>query len=206
MVRMPVIASHVRHGRLERFLRSWGPVPDAELAKAHHIFRSRDVPRRTTLVRAGDIYQQVVFVVSGLVRIYDLNESGIERTKAFRGEDQLACVFSAVAQREPSRSFIVTVEDSQTLVASRQAFEELTAGHPVWPGIIGAIVTSLYVEEERRHSELLMDDAPTRYRNFLTREPELAARLTQRLIASYIGITPVALSRIARKFRNVDRG
>ena len=51
-------------------------------------------------------------------------------------------------------------------------------------------------EEERRHQELLTEDATTRYRAFVTERPALAARLTQRQIAAYIGVTPEAVSRI----------
>ena len=45
-------------------------------------------------------------------------------------------------------------------------------------------------------AEFLLDNAATRYANFQTRYPGLELRLTQYHIASYLGITPVALSRI----------
>jgi CRP-like cAMP-binding protein len=54
----------------------------------------------------------------------------------------------------------------------------------------------LFRDEERRHRQLLTEDATTRYRVFVTEQPRLAARLTQRQIASYVGVSPEALSRI----------
>jgi CRP-like cAMP-binding protein len=59
----------------------------------------------------------------------------------------------------------------------------------------------LFLDEERRHRELLTEDATTRYRTFLATEPGLVARLTQRQVAAYVGVTPEALSRIRTALR-----
>ena len=53
--------------------------------------------------------------------------------------------------------------------------------------------------KEQREAEFLLGDALTRYRNFRRRYPGLEARLAQYHVASYLGITPVALSRIRKK-------
>lgn len=54
----------------------------------------------------------------------------------------------------------------------------------------------LFMEKEEREIELLSADAKSRYRVFVTRYPELSGRISQYHIASYLGITPEALSRI----------
>jgi CRP-like cAMP-binding protein len=53
--------------------------------------------------------------------------------------------------------------------------------------------------KEEREKELLLDDAETRYRSFLKEFPAGQHRLKQHLVASYLGITPVGLSRIRRR-------
>ncbi len=54
----------------------------------------------------------------------------------------------------------------------------------------------LYVKLDQRESELLLDDAATRYLKFLAEYPGLVHRVKQYHIASYLGITPESLSRI----------
>lgn len=57
----------------------------------------------------------------------------------------------------------------------------------------------LYIKKETREAEFLLDDAETRYQRFQSSYPGLEERLTQYHVASYLGITPVALSRIRNR-------
>jgi CRP-like cAMP-binding protein len=52
---------------------------------------------------------------------------------------------------------------------------------------------------EEREAEFLIDSAPTRYQHFRQQHPGLEDRIPQYQIASYLGITNVALSRIRKK-------
>jgi len=65
-----------------------------------------------------------------------------------------------------------------------------------WQEVAARYAEMLFAEKERREREFLSDDAATRYRTFLADSPDLESRLPQYFIASYLGITPVALSRI----------
>ncbi|MGX6603416.1 Crp/Fnr family transcriptional regulator [Micromonosporaceae bacterium Da 78-11] len=178
--------------------RRWAPVPDPELAKAHALFQPRRVPARTLLQRAGEPSTQVSFIVRGLTRLYLLGETGVERTKAFRAEGDLVCAYAAALGGRPAREFIETLEPTELLTARREAFDELCAGHPSWAAVLAAMTERLFLDEERRHRELLTTDAAQRYHGFVAARPELAVRLTLRQIAAYVGVTPEALSRIRR--------
>jgi len=59
-----------------------------------------------------------------------------------------------------------------------------------------------FILKEQREAALLLDDAETRYRQFLSDYPGLDKRIAQYHIASYIGVTPVTLSRIRKKMRS----
>jgi CRP-like cAMP-binding protein len=186
---------------LDRGFRRWGAVPDGELAKAHAIFRPSHTPARTLLQRAGEPEANVSFVLTGLTRMYYLADDGVERTKGFRAEGALVCSYAATLRSAPSHLFIETLEPCDLLTASRPAFAQLCAGHPAWAAVLAAMTEQLFLDEERRHRELLTEDATTRYRTFLATEPGLVARLTQRQVAAYVGVTPEALSRIRTALR-----
>ncbi|QBD76611.1 Crp/Fnr family transcriptional regulator [Ktedonosporobacter rubrisoli] len=184
------------------FLRAWTAVPDRELAKAAEIFQPAAVPRGTIFLHAGEIPQTISFIVSGLARLYYIEPSGLERTKAFRLENQFVCAYSALLRGEPSRLFIQMLEPSSLLIAPYQAYQRLAAGHVCWQQVSLKIAEWLYVEQEQRQSELLLDDATTRYLKFLAEYPGLTTRVKQLHIASYLGITPVSLSRIRAQLSN----
>jgi CRP-like cAMP-binding protein len=181
---------------LDRGLCRWGDVPDDELAKAHRIFRPETVPARTLLQRAGDPATRLWFIVRGLVRMYYVSADGVERTRGFRAEGELVCSYASALRGEPSPQFIEALGPCQLLGAPRTAFAELCAGHSSWAAVLSAMTERLCLDEERRHRELLTDDATRRYHAFLAAEPSLASRLTQRQIAAYVGISPESLSRI----------
>jgi CRP-like cAMP-binding protein len=181
---------------LDEGFRRWGAMPDAELAKAHAIFQPRRVPAGTLLQRAGEPVEHVSFIVRGLARLFYVGDGGIERTKGFRAEGELVCSYSAALRDIPSQQFIETLEPAELLTAHRPAFARLCAGHPSWAEVLGAMTERLFLDEERRHRDLLTEDATARYVAFVTERPALAARLTQRQIAAYVGVSPETLSRI----------
>ena len=184
------------YGALDQGFRQWGPVPAAELARAHRIFHPRWAPARTLLQRAGAPVVQVSFIVRGLTRMFYVGEGGVERTKGFRVEGELVCSYAAALRDASSQQFIEALEPCELLTAHRPSFVRLCAGHPAWATVLGAMTERLFLDEERRHRQLLTEDATTRYRVFVTEQPTLAARLTQRQIAAYVGVSPEALSRI----------
>ncbi|WIN00292.1 Crp/Fnr family transcriptional regulator [Actinoplanes oblitus] len=179
-------------------LRRWAPIPDAELVKARAVFRPRWVAAGTVLQRAGEPSRDVSFVVRGLTRMC---YPGVERTKGFRAEGDLVCSYAAVLREVPSELRIEAVEACELLTAGRAAFDRLCAGDPAWQAMLSAMTARLFLDEERRQRDLLTIDATGRYRAFLAEQPELAARLTQRQIAAYVGVSPEALSRIRHTLR-----
>lgn len=186
------------------FLRGRGDFPSGELAKTRRLFRPVTLARYAFLTRAGDPLDRVAFVARGLLGLHYAGRDGTERTQGFRAEGQLVCAYGAALRGEPADLFIRALEESVLLVASRTAFEGLRAGHPAWRDLTRRLTEDLYLRQERRQRELLLDDAATRYLSFLKEEPAVARRLTQRQIASYIGVTPVALSRIRARLTSVN--
>jgi CRP-like cAMP-binding protein len=59
----------------------------------------------------------------------------------------------------------------------------------------------IFIEKEQREREFLSENATQRYINLIKQEPKFESRIPQHLIASYLGITPVALSRIRKRLK-----
>jgi len=187
---------HAASQQLTHYLCSLADIPPAEIEKAIRIFQPHSLPKGFFLLRAGEIPQTLSFVVSGIVRLYYITPAGIEVIKSFRTENHFVAAYSALLQGIPSRIFLQTLERTSLLVASYRAYRELAAGHQCWQTIDLRLAEWLYVKLDQRESELLLDDATTRYLKFLDEYPGLVHRVKQHHIASYLGITPVSLSRI----------
>lgn len=180
-------------------LQQFTAVPDAELAKARGLFCPVQFDKGIFVVRAGETPDTIAFVVSGLLRLFYNDADGKEFTKSFCTENSFLASYSSLLLNKPSRIFIETLEESTLLIANYADYQTLADEHPCWQIINRKLAEMLFIKKELRESELVLDDATTRYRNFQAEYPGLENRVKQYHIASYLGITPVALSRIRKQ-------
>jgi CRP-like cAMP-binding protein len=156
------------------------------------------------LVRAGEPMRDFFFIISGLVRYYYSTENGKEFNKAFTLENNFVGSFGADVAQEPCRFSIQALEQTEALVIPVQVIREGYDRHHCWERVGRKIAERVAVSKELREGEFLLDSAETRYRRFLATYPGLAERINQYHIASYLGITDVALSRIRKNIGMID--
>ena len=157
------------------------------------------------LVRAGDVANNFYFIVRGLVRFFYSTEDGKEFNKHFAMENGFAGSFQSLVLHQPCGFFIQALERTETIVLPNQLLCELYERHSCWERLGRKNAENLALVKESREKELLLDSLEIRYRRFLKEYPGLADRVPQYHIASYLGVTDVALSRI-RKKSNINQG
>jgi CRP-like cAMP-binding protein len=135
-------------------------------------------------------------VLSGLLRHYYTDARGRESVKAFRGPLELSGPYAELIQGRPSRTFIEALTPVELFVfryadvdAAAQTSLELSL-------LLRRFGELQFVAKEQREYEFLQLSAEERYQQIRGRFAELMQHIPQHQIASYIGITPVALSRI----------
>jgi CRP-like cAMP-binding protein len=101
-------------------------------------------------------------------------------------------------EETPSAEYIEAVTDCRILVFSKQDFTELAALIPGWQDLFVKITSYVLENKLRVTSNMLAQDAQTRYLNFIDHYPGLVNRVPLAMLASYLGITPSSLSRIRK--------
>lgn len=167
--------------------------------------RPRELARGEHILRAGETATGVFVVVRGLLREYFVLADGTERTKAFVAEGEFSGSLADLLSGEPSRAFIVADEPTRVLVATHAAYRALEAASPAWERFGRRVLEALLLRKAEREYELLGLDAAERYARFALRYPGLEARVAAKHVASYLGITPVHLSRLRRARRHAAR-
>lgn len=185
-------------------LGSFAEIPDEEWAKAVLTLRHIHLKKNEYFIRAGATPDKMACIVSGIFRVFYVTESGEERILAIRDEGRMLSAFSAILENTVSWYDIQALEDSDLLYINLNQYLDEIPWHPCWQTIYAKYVQMLFVEKERRESEFLSDDAETRYRKFRERFPGVEDRIRQYHVASYLGITPVALSRIRKRLRESE--
>ncbi len=158
-----------------------------------------DIGKNSLFLRQGDEVNRFGLIKEGLFRIYCNDLSGDEKTLAFRGTGQFLAGFSPYLENRDIWYSMQALEDSRVITFGFSDYQQLT--EHCWNELIKNYVTRLFIEKEERERSLLLDDASTRYLNFIEAHPGYESRISQYHIASYIGITPVSLSRIRSRMK-----
>ncbi|OUS26182.1 hypothetical protein A9Q99_19595 [Gammaproteobacteria bacterium 45_16_T64] len=157
---------------------------------------------KTYLHDADAVATDIFFICKGLVRIFYITEDGKEYNKTFGEEGAMLGAIQSAVKAEPSRYHIQALEPVIALSIPIEQLNRLYAESLVWANIGRKAMESLAVRKEKREAQFLLDSAESRYRQFLEDSPQLIARLPLYHIASYLGITDVALSRLRRKIHS----
>lgn len=164
-------------------------------------FETRDLEPGEFFLRAGDVSDRLCFVNSGLLRFFYTTPDGREFNKSFSRENDFAGAYSAWLTGAPARFSIQALEPCYLLVARFDTIVALFDRYTCWQKFGRLLAEQLYIKKEQREAEFLLDDAETRYRAFQRQYAGLEERIAQYQIASYLGITPVALSRIRTRIK-----
>jgi CRP-like cAMP-binding protein len=156
----------------------------------------KSIKKGEILQRAGEQQPKAYLVTHGLLRVYMIDEKGKEHVFMFAPEDWIAGDIGAIVNEDSSQLFIDAIEDSEIeIIQSR------------FPEDVAHLGVDFYVSELKRSFKrvavlqkrvlmLLSNSALTRYQDFVETYPNIVERVPQKMIASYLGVTPEALSKI----------
>lgn len=188
--------------QLSEVLRNYYDIPDQELDKIYGLFYPCKLKKGEFFVRSGYMSDSIGFILTGLLRYFYTDKNGVEYTKAFAAENDFAVSYASMLLKKPSAFSIEALENTELLCINYSDWEKLLDNVPCWNIVARKVVEKVYIMKQMREIELLLEDAQSRYIHFLDQYPMLHKRLKQHYIASYLGISPVTLSRIRRKMSN----
>ena len=160
------------------------------------LLKEEKVVRKTFLLQEGQLCRNIFYVQSGTIRAYYTDKSGKESTIMFAIADwwitDMYCFINAL----PAMLNIVALEDSVILQLQKKDWEQLLQTKPVFEKYFRVLMQNAYIREQLRIIQNLSISAEERYDNFLLKYPQVVKQVTQKQIASYLGITPEFLSTI----------
>ncbi|MGP8215957.1 MAG: Crp/Fnr family transcriptional regulator [Bacteroidia bacterium] len=160
------------------------------------IFTPKKIPKGTIILREEEICQNYFFVTKGCLRSYIIDENAKEHIIQFAPENWWISDQNSIMKLEPAMFFIDAIEDSEVLVADRDFNDQFSAILPNGSLVIKTLNLNSYKSMQKRVITLLSASAEDRYLEFIKTYPTIAARVPQKMIASYLGIAPESLSRI----------
>ena len=155
--------------------------------------------------KKGEIIQQpnqlkanAIFVKKGLIRSYIIDSTGKEHIYMFASEGWITGDIGAVEFNEPTTLYIDCLEDSEVVFLKSDHLKEADLSKDKLLQNMKKMSRNLG-KMQRRILMLIGSPAVDRYNYFLETYPELPNRVSQKMIASYLGIMPQTLSTIRSK-------
>jgi CRP-like cAMP-binding protein len=180
-------------------------LPNPVWAEFEQLCSVRRLTRGEHLAFAGDRFQDLLFVADGLLRFYYTDAAGRERNKSFDPAGTFCGPIASYLYDEPTPYSIQALEPSIVLSIGWRAFVNLCERRREMERALLRLLAEVLARKERRERMFLELDPPARYLAFLKESPELAERLPNYHIASYLGITEVSLSRIRGRLARAKR-
>lgn len=153
------------------------------------------VKKGTVLQVKGDRVMNDYYVTKGLLRSYTIDEKGKEHIFMFASEDWLMSDIESQVYDKTAELYIDALEDSEVEKIDRKAFKEVNVARYFDGDELNKLLKRVAVLQ-RRVLLLMSATAIERYEHFLETYPGIVQRVPQKMIASYLGITPEGLSKI----------
>jgi len=161
-----------------------------------------EVRKGDTFIRFGRTDKRIGFVISGLFRGVAF-ENDEEQTLWFSSELDIIASYISILHNEPSNLNTEALEDSRVFVIDYEVIRNQAKKDLELSNSLLKMMEQLLLESYKRLEKYIFYSPEDRYRRILEDKPEILNRVSQKLLASYIGITPVSLSRLrARMHRN----
>ncbi|MFD2968405.1 Crp/Fnr family transcriptional regulator [Sphingobacterium bambusae] len=152
-------------------------------------------------VESGRVCARLGFISDGVCRSCYYDKLGNDFTRYFIYEGRFVGDVNGYLDQSPALEYIEAITDCTLLTLNRADFAILETSIVGWSAIFAKLNAQVLENKMKMASNMLVQDAHTRYLNFLDHYLGLGNRVPQSMLASFLGITPSSLSRIRRQVK-----
>ncbi len=165
-------------------------------AEIKDCFVLKTFKKKEFLLQNGITSKHEFFVVDGCVRTFITDLNGIEHNIMFSIENWWCGDLKSFINHTSSSYSIQALENTVVLAINRNDWEKLTEQSEVFSSYTRSLFLIAVIAQQNRLVQNLSLTAIERYQYFISKFPALSQRISQKHIASYLGITPEFLSHI----------
>ncbi|MBK7432940.1 MAG: Crp/Fnr family transcriptional regulator [Chitinophagaceae bacterium] len=181
--------------QLFQYFKKFNPLDKEAREAIEAISHTVTIKKNQDLQPIGHTCKTIYFIKKGMARIYYYKD-GIDITDSFAFENKIIVRVESLFTGKPSRKAIQAMEDSEIIAIDAAKLFKLYDRYPGIERLFRKIFEASHVETVNRIEGIQFHSAEERYKALLSEAPDIIKRVPLKYIASYLGITPVSLSRI----------
>lgn len=163
-----------------------------------HLFKRLEVPAKKILLQEGQVSKTMFLIEKGCLRTW-INNNGKEITTQFFFEGDGVSSIESFLTNQPSLYSIESLEPCALQTISKKDFQHAIENSPELKKKLEEHLYKRFFHSQRLLYSLLKNNPRQRYEELVKLYPHIVQRVPQHYIASYLGITPVSLSRIRNR-------
>jgi len=172
---------------------------DEEIAHFKSFLKITKVRKRQFIVQPGFVCRHKSYVVKGAFRAYLVDGEGKEHTLAFAIEDWWISDYSSLIYQEPATLFVEALEDSVLIQIEYEDQQTFLREIPKLEKFERIITQRSLAFQQKRLLSNFIKTAEERYDEFMGKYAEIARRVPQYALASYLGFSTEYLSKIRNR-------
>jgi CRP-like cAMP-binding protein len=166
------------------------------LDKVLSSFKHISTKRNEQLLRQGETCKYVYFIAKGCLQVFVYDKDFNETTRDIVVEDNWCSELVSFGSGKPAEENIRAVEPCELFAIDRQAFQSMMETVPQFDKVYKQILEASYANSVYRINTFVSLSALDRIKWLMEYRPMLMARLSSKLIASYLGINKDVFSRL----------
>jgi CRP-like cAMP-binding protein len=193
-----IIENILQNPDFQKVMQKYDFLKMEDLIKLMSIGKLQFIPKNEHFIHAGDTTKKVGFIISGLIRFYHLRD-GEEYNIVFKKEFETASSFETIILNQPSSYSFEALEDMQMMVYDYDEMEALFAQNHQLERFGRHFIQQELAQAVKIYEGHLFYSPEERYLKFIEKYPDLMNRVSLKHLSSFLGITPVSLSRIRKR-------
>ena len=186
------------YAALKRYLQSKIDIPDEILRELEPLCINDKASKGGIVLKVDEVCKYNFFVARGCLRSYVFDKKGKEHILQFAPDEWWISERISLLSGDPATFFIDAIEETSYVRVPEEFLSQLGLRAPGAKDLLERLKLNNFRSIRKRLVSLLSDTGEDRYLSFVNTYPALALRLPQKMIASYLGITPESLSRIRK--------
>lgn len=162
------------------------------------VWKPEEVPAKKLLLEEGAIARKAFLIEKGCIRVW-FNYDGKQISFQFFFEGEVVCSVESFTKGVPSPYAIETIESCLLRSIGKKDMERAIRESKYLHDYLMSWAVDKQAEFIRHFFSYLRDNPYQRYRNLINEHPRIIQRVPLQYVASYLGISPVSLSRIRSK-------
>ncbi len=162
-----------------------------------------EFPKKMRLIDYGQVCKELYFINEGIIRLF-YPKDGEEITGYLFRENLFSSSYDSFLTQTPSMQILETLEDCKLLVITKDNLDQLYKKMPSMHVFTRKMAEQRFINAQRILSSFILESPEERYNKFAAENKDLLQRVPQHYIASFLGVTPVSLSRIRKRLSEKD--